>query len=168
MRPIFYARTNSSGDRSRHVDDIAVPADDEGRANLVLIGVILGSPHSLAARRVRVLLGCRLRSSDASAFSEARPGELSGAEPWMGGARSKNRKLKLKKSLDLWVYNRTTFRGNPPEAVSERSRQNADTTAAQAVQAYRDRHTPSGNLRDRGARSLPKIVYGRSGQECFG
>ena len=34
------------------VDDPAAPADDEERANLFLIGVILGFLHSQAARRV--------------------------------------------------------------------------------------------------------------------
>jgi hypothetical protein len=34
------------------VDDLAAPTDDEERANLVLIGVILWLLHSQAARRV--------------------------------------------------------------------------------------------------------------------
>jgi hypothetical protein len=46
------------------VDDLAAPTDDEERANLVLIGVILWLLRSQAARRFRALLGCRLRSSD--------------------------------------------------------------------------------------------------------
>ena len=46
------------------VDDLAAPADDEERANLVFVGVILGLLHSQAARRVPRFAGCRLRSSD--------------------------------------------------------------------------------------------------------
>ena len=45
------------------VDDLAAPADDEERANLVFVGVILGLLHSQAARPFRVLLGCRLRAN---------------------------------------------------------------------------------------------------------
>jgi hypothetical protein len=46
------------------VDDLAAPADDEERANLVLIGVILWLLIPRQPDAFRVLLGCRLRSSD--------------------------------------------------------------------------------------------------------
>jgi len=46
------------------VDDLAAPADDEERANLVFVGVILGLLHSQAARRVpRFAWVCRLRAN---------------------------------------------------------------------------------------------------------
>jgi hypothetical protein len=66
MTPTFCSGTNPRvrTEADIAVDDLAAPADDQERANLVFIGVILWLLIPRQPDAFRVLLGCRLGSSD--------------------------------------------------------------------------------------------------------